>query len=525
MKMNEASAPELKRGSKREEKSDEIVKISANDVLPEDVSSPSLLASTFSFIKRPWYIPVGLFKLWLTIIFDLIVLLRFTYLAFWGNPGAQSVRPICKIIEDDGYHVETHTVITRDGYHLVLFRVRSPSAMSNMMINPTNASNQSNSLESSISSTTSCYDDAKSRFQREGVGVGKGPVLLWHGLLDDAFTWITQGSSRSLAYMLCDKGYDVWLGNNRGNCYSQNHDYLRRSNPEFWAFTFDELAKFDLPDTLSYIQQQVQRDQVRDERRLLIDTHVIHPRRGSCSKVKIAYVGHSEGTTQMFAMLATCPELASKLSCFTALGPVARVGNLDSYVLKLLGQFYGDRLCWALGLRRGFMLRGGMLEQQIFGIISYVCPSVVQLILTLLCGPPRSPMKRGDTMSWGAHEPGGSSVLNIAHWCQAVRHGDFRRFDYGCAVNLKRYGSKVPPIYDVSAIPRSLPKLLIRGTNDALVTSKDIEWLCKQLGTAINEIVNLKGWNHTDYMWEPRAATVVYPRVIDFIEQYHSVAK
>mmetsp|Transcript_25167 Transcript_25167/g.35133 ORF Transcript_25167/g.35133 Transcript_25167/m.35133 type:complete len:233 (+) Transcript_25167:298-996(+) len=203
------------------------------------------------------------------------------------------------------------------------------------------------------------------------------------------------------------------------------------------------MAKFDLPDTLSYIQQHVQHEQVRDERRLLIDTHVIDPRHGSRSKPKIAYIGHSEGTTQMFAMLATCPELASKLSCFTALGPVARVGNLDSRVLKLLGQLYADRICWFIGLRRGFLLRGGMLEQQLFGVISYLCPSLVQVLLTLLCGPPKSRMRRETTMSWGAHEPGGSSVLNIAHWCQAVRHGGFRRFDYGSAVNLKRYGSTV----------------------------------------------------------------------------------
>lgn len=61
----------------------------------------------------------------------------------------------------------------------------------------------------------------------------------------------------SLAYVLANAGYDVWLGNNRGNIYSRKHQTL---NPDidtakFFDFSFYELGKYDLPANVDYILQ------------------------------------------------------------------------------------------------------------------------------------------------------------------------------------------------------------------------------------------------------------------------------
>jgi pimeloyl-ACP methyl ester carboxylesterase len=86
------------------------------------------------------------------------------------------------------------------------------------------------------------------RLSRKGhEGRGK-PVFLQHGLFSDADTWCLV-KEKSLAYVLADAGYDVWLGNNRGNKYSrENTKFDPKSDAaKFFDYSFFELGKYDAP--------------------------------------------------------------------------------------------------------------------------------------------------------------------------------------------------------------------------------------------------------------------------------------
>lgn len=109
-----------------------------------------------------------------------------------------------EIIKHHGYPVETYTVVTEDGYILQLFRI--PHGISNP--------------------ETSDY------FQ-----FNKTVALLLPGMESSADDFVIGGPDQSLAFVLADNGFDVFLGNVRGSKYGRHHKTLDADrDPAFWKF-------------------------------------------------------------------------------------------------------------------------------------------------------------------------------------------------------------------------------------------------------------------------------------------------
>jgi lysosomal acid lipase/cholesteryl ester hydrolase len=67
-----------------------------------------------------------------------------------------------------------------------------------------------------------------------GGGAGwktKQPVLLQHGVLVDGMTWLLNSPDQSLAFILADNGFDVWISNIRGTRFSRRHATLNANDP------------------------------------------------------------------------------------------------------------------------------------------------------------------------------------------------------------------------------------------------------------------------------------------------------
>ena len=69
------------------------------------------------------------------------------------------------------------------------------------------------------------------------VGVStRQVVLLMHCVMCSSINWLMNNRNNTLAYLLADAGFDVWIANVRGNTYSQVHTNYTSEDKNFWDF-------------------------------------------------------------------------------------------------------------------------------------------------------------------------------------------------------------------------------------------------------------------------------------------------
>ncbi|KAF2284866.1 hypothetical protein GH714_031419 [Hevea brasiliensis] len=238
---------------------------------------------------------------------------------------------------------------------------------------------------------------------RSGKSADKPPVLLQHGLLSDGSTWLFNSPDESLAFILADNGYDVWIANTRGTRFSRGHTSLSPDESAYWDWSWDELAAYDLTATFQY-------------------------------RTLTALAAFSQ------------EKLSNMLRSAALLSPIAYLNQIPSLLTKVAADmFLAEELYW-LGLRE-FVPDGQAASKLLEDICSkpgMSCPNLMDAFTG-----PNCCVNSSKTNTFLDNSPQSTATKNMIHLAQMVRTGSVAMYDYvNEDDNMKHYKQSTPPLYD-----------------------------------------------------------------------------
>ncbi|XP_019895615.2 lipase 3 [Musca domestica] len=368
----------------------------------------------------------------------------------------------CDRVTEHGYLCENHTVTTKDGYLLTMFRIpHSPL-----------------------------------RESQENEILPRPAVLLMHGTECSSDMWVLNGPNDGLPFLLANAGYDVWLANIRGNLYSRQHQTLSPSSREFMNFSWDEIGRYDIPAKIDYILSRT-------------------------NQKKLHYIGFSMGTRIFMITMSTKPKYAEKIKTAQMLGPGVFLCHIRSRLPTLLAPIFGRPgvLSSIFGAMQGNAL-SDLMRSVLPGICrhnSNTCANYLQSMV----GRDSPYVNQTLLADFFSTYPAGTSPRLTLHFLQLVNSCQFRSFDFGPNENKQKYGQLEPPAYDLKRIKLQMPIEMYFSDNDYLATIEDIRHLYKIMGNQLSlHRLNFEKYNHWDFILAKNVKTSINDCVVDKMQQY-----
>ncbi|CAI5756774.1 unnamed protein product [Candida verbasci] len=341
-----------------------------------------------------------------------------------------------------GYQIESHIVRTKDDYLLTIQRIKG-----------------------------------KNRPPNDKV------VYLHHGLLMNSEIWVTMiDKYQNLPFILYDLGYDVWLGNNRGNKYSQKHLNFNLNSTSFWNFSLDEFALFDIPNTIDYILE-------------------------STGNEKLTYIGFSQGSAQAFASVSFNQELNNKIDQLIAISPATTPHGLYSKFLDVLLKS-SPNITYLLFSRK-VLMPSCIFWQKI--MYPPLFDSLIDISNYLLFNWRAKNITKLQKLSSYAHLYSTTSVKCVVHWFQVMSSKNFQMYH---DVNTTSLSGLNPISYPLKNI--KVPIHLIYGTTDSLV---DIDVMKNQLPLDSTTTYPVENHEHLDNLWGNDVYEVVFKQVLKYLNE------
>ncbi|XP_066262115.1 lipase 3-like [Euwallacea similis] len=361
---------------------------------------------------------------------------------------------ISEFLDKYGYPFESHQVTTEDGYILELHRIPATDGDS-----------------------------------------PKPAVFMIPPLFCSSIDWVSHGPNASLALLLYDLDYDIWLLNPRGTRYSMKHETLNHTQKEFWDFSFHEKGYYDMAASIDYI----------------IETTGVK---------KVTTVGYSEGTAASMVLPATRSEYNEKLELIVLLSPVGYMGGVSSPIVVVLTHYITELKALAEYIHLYGIAYSKWIGELLVGICTIegfdtICASVTDWFVGF--------DEDQHDLEWLvvliSDKPSGVSARQLIHFGQEIVNATFRQYDYGSEENLEHYGTSEPPSYNPANI--TAPVAAYYSKNDFFVAVEDAEKLLGELpNVADSFLVEFEKFSHLDFIGAKDVKTLLYDRVLSVIQKY-----
>ncbi|XP_063358088.1 lipase 3-like [Cydia amplana] len=370
----------------------------------------------------------------------LVVVLVAASVSAFPRSGHITSSDVINQIISEGYPAELHQVTTADGYILGVHRIP---------------------------------------YGKDGPSEGRRPVVfVMHGLMGASSNFIFLGKENGIAYNLADAGYDVWMGNARGNVFSRQHVSLNpddnQQKNEFFDYSWEEISVIDVPAMVDYALA-------------VSGEQTLH------------YVGHSQGGTSFLVLNSMKPEYNEKFVSAHLLAGVGYMDNFPNSELKIAAQmttvlYTMARTMGLVEIRSLDDIPGNFVRRSGHSRTDYCFGDIVYKEYCNMLGLNKI---MGDTDLEGLGV-GGASLKQFAHYGQNIRDRTFRRWDHGIISNLLVYGERNPPAYDLGRI--TVPVTMHYTVSDELLDEQDVLAMARDLHSAEARKVARENFSHIDFI-------------------------
>lgn len=420
-----------------------------------------------------------------------------------GNMSTQD------IIKQSGFGYEDYKVLSSDNYVTILTRIVNPLADKRQLKQP--------------------------------------PIMLMHGgiVSSTAYVWASSAQhhpeeypqratskpftswNRSLAFVLANNGFDVWLIGKRGADVQEDErvgyggglktlvksikeqklvkktlwkkiNFIKRQKEakHFWSFTLDDEIEFGIPRQIDKVLSVT-------------------------GAKNVSLFTYSQSTLMAMSLLAENRHYAQKVHTLITMAPIIN----DKGTNKLVRFFYNN-LCKRVPDDLGTLVTTQLVfTKQLRHFIAkinsdkYLRYTLMKAIATTFFGSSaKYETLLEPSVVWHSLMP--TSFLQLKHYCQQAVAGRIQKYDYGLIKNLHLYGRPKPPHVNIADLHVE-NWMLISGSNDNFASPDSVAQVLKDVKHPKPfKHINVEGFNHLDLIAGVDNGRLVNKPILDFYNHF-----